>query len=68
MKKRDMLVTNLSQVELASKLGVSQPLISKWFSGKVIPRPETIKRLANATGTSYKELVSYFYDNYKNLV
>ena len=63
-----MLVTNLSQVELASKLGVSQPLISKWFSGKVIPRPETIKRLAKATGTSYKELVSYFYDNYKNLV
>jgi transcriptional regulator with XRE-family HTH domain len=68
MKKQDLLVTNLSQVELANKLGVSQPLVSKWFSGKVIPRPETIKRLANVTGTPYKELVSYFYDNYKNLV
>ena len=67
MKKKDLLVTNLSQVDLAKKLGVSQPLISKWFSGKVMPRPETIKRLSDATGTPYKELVNYFYDNYQNL-
>lgn len=67
MRKKDLLVTNLSQVDLAKKLGVSQPLISKWFSGKVMPRPETIKRLSDATGTPYKELVNYFYDNYQNL-
>jgi hypothetical protein len=24
-------------------------------------------KLSNATGTPYKELVTYFYDNYKNL-
>jgi len=67
MKKKDLLVTNLTQAELSNLLGVTQPLVSKWFSGKVIPRPETIMKLSNATGTPYKELVTYFYDNYKNL-
>ena len=68
MMKKDLLITNMTQVELSNLLGVSQPLVSKWFSGKVIPRPETIVKLAKATGTPYKELVNYFYDNYKNLV
>lgn len=67
MKKKDLLITNLTQTELAEKLGVTQPLISKWFSGKVIPRPETLKRLSLATGTPVKELISYIYDQNKIL-
>lgn len=67
MKRKDLLITNLTQTELAEKLGVTQPLISKWFSGKVIPRPETLKRLSLATGTPVKELISYIYDQNKIL-
>jgi transcriptional regulator with XRE-family HTH domain len=67
MQKKDLLITNLTQTELAEKLGVSQPLVSKWFSGKVIPRPETLKRISLATGTPIKELIDYIYDQNKEL-
>ena len=62
MQKKDLLITNLTQTELAEILGVSQPLVSKWFSGKVIPRPETLKKISLATGTPIKELINYIYD------
>ena len=67
MVKKDLLITNLTQTELAEKLGVSQPLVSKWFSGKVIPRPETLKKISLATGTPIKELINYIYDQNKEL-
>jgi transcriptional regulator with XRE-family HTH domain len=67
MKKKDLLITELTQCELAEKLGVSQPLVSKWFSGKVIPRPETFKRIALATDTPVRELIDYIYEKNKNL-
>jgi transcriptional regulator with XRE-family HTH domain len=67
MKKKDLLVTELTQTQLAEKLGVTQPLVSKWFSGRVIPRPETFKKIAKATGTPIKELIDYIYEKNKNL-
>ena len=67
MQKKDLLITNLTQTELAEILGVSQPLVSKWFSGKVIPRPETLKKISLATGTPIKELINYIYDQNKEL-
>ena len=67
MKRKDLLITELTQCELADKLGVSQPLVSKWFSGKVIPRPETFKRLSLATNTPVKELIEYIYAKNKEL-
>jgi transcriptional regulator with XRE-family HTH domain len=67
MRRKDLLITELTQCELADKLGVSQPLVSKWFSGKVIPRPETFKRLSLATGTPVKELIDYIYEKNKEL-
>jgi transcriptional regulator with XRE-family HTH domain len=67
MKKKDLLITELTQCELAIKLGVSQPLISKWFSGRVIPRPETFKKIAKATDTPVKELIDYIYAKNKDL-
>jgi transcriptional regulator with XRE-family HTH domain len=54
-------------MELAEKLGVSQPLVSKWFSGKVIPRPETFKKIAIATNTPVSELIQYIYEKNKEL-
>ena len=67
MKKKDLLITELTQTELAEKLGVSQPLVSKWFSGRVIPRPETFKKIAKATGTPLYELIEYIYAKNKDL-
>lgn len=67
MRKKDLIVTSLTQVELAERLGVTQPLISKWFSGKVIPRPETLKKLSKVTGTPISELIQYIYEKNQKL-
>ena len=67
MVKKDLLVTGLTQDQLAEKLGVSQSLICKWFSGKVIPRPVTIKRICNACDISEKEFIDYIYEKHNRL-
>ena len=67
MKKKDLLITDLTQTQLAEKLGVSQALVSKWFSGKVIPRPLTFKKISIATNTPVKELIDYIYEKNKDL-
>ena len=67
MVKKDLLVTGLTQLELAEKLGVRQSLISKWFSGRVIPRPDTIKRICVACEMSEKEFIDYIYEKHKKV-
>ena len=67
MIRKDLLVTGLTQDQLASKLGVSQSLICKWFSGRVIPRPLTIKRICNACDISEKEFIDYIYEKHNRL-
>lgn len=67
MKKKDLLVTGMTQQQLADKLGVSQPLVNKWFSGKSIPRPSTIKKICEAVGISEEEFILFIYERNKNL-
>ena len=67
MVKKDLLVTGMTQDLLAEKLGVSQSLICQWFSGKVIPRPNTIKRICNACDISEKEFIDYIYEKHNRL-
>lgn len=67
MIRKDLLVTGLTQDQLADKLGVSQSLICKWFSGRVIPRPVTIKRICNACDISEKEFIDYIYEKHNRL-
>jgi transcriptional regulator with XRE-family HTH domain len=67
MVKKDMLVTGLTQDQLAEKLGVSQSLVCKWFSGKVIPRPLTIKRICSVCEVSEKEFIDYIYEKHNRL-
>jgi len=67
MKRKDLLITELTQMEIAAKIGVAQPLVSRWFSGKCMPRPETIKRIAEALNIEEKELLLYLYDKHQNL-
>ena len=42
---------NLTQAELASKMGTSQSTIARLESGKAAPSVSTSRRLAKATGT-----------------
>jgi ribosome-binding protein aMBF1 (putative translation factor) len=42
---------HLTQTQLAEKMGTSQGKISKWESGTDSPTVETLRRLADATGT-----------------
>lgn len=46
------LSQGLSQGALASRLGVSQPVVSKWESGRCAPVPATVERLAHALGVT----------------
>lgn len=67
MKRKDLLITELTQMEIAAKVGVAQPLISRWFSGKCMPRPSTIKRIAKALEITEQELLLYIYEKHQNL-
>lgn len=68
MKKRDLLIHDLNQTEIARILGVSQPMISKWFSGKVVPRVENIVRICKALDISHEEFIDYIYARNHKLV
>lgn len=67
MKRKDLLITELTQMEIAERVGVAQPLISRWFSGKCMPRPSTIKRIAKALDIQEQELLVYLYEKHQNL-
>jgi transcriptional regulator with XRE-family HTH domain len=45
---------NLSQVELAEKMGTSQSTIARLESGKANPNLSTLRRLAKVTGTTLR--------------
>jgi transcriptional regulator with XRE-family HTH domain len=68
MKKRDLLLCSKTQQEIADELGVSQPMVSKWFSGSVIPRIATIYKICEVIEVEYSELVDYIYARNKKLV
>jgi repressor LexA len=42
----------LTQGELASRFGVTQQAVAKWESGRALPEPETISRIADFFGVS----------------
>lgn len=67
MKKYDLLVTRKTQTEIAEEMGVTQPLVSKWFSGKCIPRIKTMFLLAEVCEVELEELVSFIYGKNKKL-
>lgn len=48
---------NLTQTQLAEKLGVSNKTISKWENGKCMPDYSIIENLCNTLGISISELV-----------
>ncbi len=46
--------SDLSQEELAKRMGTSQPAIARLESGKANPSLETLRRYARATGTKLR--------------
>lgn len=51
------LIAGLTQRELADKLGVSMVSVSKWESGKGLPRAKRIKEVAAALETTPANLL-----------
>lgn len=47
------LSCGVSQTTLGARLGVSQPVVSKWESGRCAPHSETVSRVAEALGVSF---------------
>jgi transcriptional regulator with XRE-family HTH domain len=48
---------DLSQLELAKKIGVKEATVSRWESRDRFPRGKILRRLANLTGISVAELL-----------
>jgi transcriptional regulator with XRE-family HTH domain len=55
MKYREL--AGLSQMELARRLGISQPLISSWECGRLTPSIYDITRLESVLGTELGEIL-----------
>mgnify|MGYP000972191464 FL=1 len=58
---------NLSQEELAEKIGVSRQTLSKYETGESLPDIEKSKLLADAFGVSIDDLISYDKNKEDNL-
>ena len=56
--KRLREMKNLTQIELAEKIGVSSKAVSKWETGKGLPDISLIESLSLALGVSVMELMS----------
>jgi transcriptional regulator with XRE-family HTH domain len=50
---------NLTQQQLADRLGVTQPLIAKWCKANSDPKGSTLIRLATELNVSLKRLMTY---------
>ena len=49
---------NMTQIQLAEKLGVSNKTVSKWENGKCMPDYSVIKQLCQTLDTSVGELLN----------
>ena len=50
---------NLTQEDIADKVGVSRQTVAKWESGESLPDLEKSRLLADALGTSLDDLVNF---------
>ena len=55
--KRARLIQGLTQAELADKLGVAPVSVSKWESGKGLPKAKRIQEVADILHTTVPALL-----------
>ncbi|WP_029233557.1 helix-turn-helix domain-containing protein [Butyrivibrio sp. VCB2006] len=60
-------VNNLSQEEIAEKIGVSRQTLSKYETGESLPDIERCKMLADLFGVTMDDLISYEKNDSDNL-
>lgn len=53
------LMANLSQRDLAKRLGISSAAVAKWESGQSYPSGDKLPALANALGVPIDELYTH---------
>ncbi|MCR5508158.1 MAG: helix-turn-helix domain-containing protein [Lachnospiraceae bacterium] len=58
---------NMSQEELADKIGVSRQTLSKYETGESLPDIEKCRAIADVFGRSIDDLVNYEKDNTENM-
>lgn len=51
---------NISQQKLADKIGVGQQAVSKWANGQRTPSVDTMVKIADALGISWKTVADSF--------
>ena len=51
-------IANVSQKELAKRLGVTSPMVSQWENGVRSPRHSTLLRIAEALNIDVRELIA----------
>ena len=54
------LMGNITQRELAEKLGTTQQLISRWVSGKGVPKTTDLPRIAKALKVPVEQVLECF--------
>ena len=47
----------MTQTEVAGKMGVSYQTVAQWENGLRNPKPESVKRIADALGVGYLDLI-----------
>jgi transcriptional regulator with XRE-family HTH domain len=52
-----MAEQGLTQAQLASRLGVSQPTVSDWLNGIIKPTAKRLLKISKKTGLSVDELL-----------
>lgn len=48
----------ITQAELARRLGITQPAVARWESGRRQPRVESLQRIADALGLNLSVIFS----------
>lgn len=57
---------NITQSQLAAKIGITQQLVSKWVTGGCQPQIDMLPKLAEALNCSVEEIVNCFKEPQKN--
>lgn len=56
--KRYLVDQDMTQEELARRVGVKQPTVWEWLNGDTLPSTSRLRTLARITGISMEELLS----------